>query len=49
MEDIAIQGHLSHIDPGVDNARLGHALLYLCQLVRRHYHMKVPVTLVPGR
>ena len=49
MEDIAIQGHLPHIGPGVGNARLGHALLYLCQLVCRHHHMKVPVTLAPGR
>lgn len=49
MENIAVQGHLPHIGPGVGNARLGHAPLYLGQLVSRDHHMKVPVTLAPGR
>lgn len=34
MEDIAVQNHRPHIGPGIGNARLGHALLYLGQLVR---------------
>ena len=49
MENIAVQGHLPDIGPGVGNARLGHAPLYLGQLVSRDHHMKVPVTLAPGR
>lgn len=49
MKDIAIQGHLPHIGPGVGNTRLGHAPLYLGQLVLCDHHMKVSVTLAPGR
>ena len=49
MEDIAVQGHLPHIGPGVGNAGLGHAPVYLGQLVRRHHHVQVPVPFPPCR
>ena len=41
LEHIAIEGHFSHIGPHVQNPHLGHALLDLPLLLRRHHDMKM--------
>lgn len=43
MEDIAIQGHLPHISPGVHDTGLVHTLMYLRQFVSSHHHIQVSV------
>ena len=48
VEDIAIQGHLSHIGSDVGNTGFGDAFLYLFQLVGCYHHMKVLIPLAAG-
>ena len=41
LEHIAIEGHFSHIGPHVQNPHLGHALLDLPLLLRRHHDVEM--------
>ncbi len=41
LEHIAVEGYFPHIGPHVQNARLGHTLLDLPLLLRRHHDVEM--------